>query len=243
MHRVNARMVMKANVDSAELQKFSAIAENWWDPHGPMRPLHVMNPVRTRWIDRHVRLSGRRALDVGCGGGVLTESMAHAGAQVTGIDLAGEPLQVARLHAQASGVTVCYLEASAEALAHDGAGPFDVVTCMEVLEHVPDPSQTVAACARLTAPGGWCFFSTINRNAKAFALAIVGAEYLLRLLPKGTHEYARFIRPSELVRHARDAGLDIVELTGLRYNPFTQHAALCDDTDVNYLLACRKPAA
>ena len=234
---------MTTNVDNAELQKFSAIAENWWDPSGPMRPLHAMNPLRTGWIDSHAPLRGRRALDVGCGGGVLAESMASRGAQVTGIDLADKPLEVARLHAQATGLAVRYLQASAEVLLEQEAGQFDIVTCMEVLEHVPDPSQTVASCARLAAPGGWCFFSTINRNAKAFALAIVGAEYLLRLLPKGTHEYARFIRPSELVRHARLAGLEIVDLAGLSYNPFTQQAALSGDTDVNYLLACRRPGA
>jgi 2-polyprenyl-6-hydroxyphenyl methylase/3-demethylubiquinone-9 3-methyltransferase len=233
---------MIANVDAAELQKFSTLAETWWDPRGPMRPLHEMNPLRTSWIDRHVGLRGRRALDVGCGGGLLAEAMARQGAEVTGIDMAGKPLQVARLHAVEAGTAVRYLESTAEALVKTEPGRYDVVACMEVLEHVPEPAQTVAACAQLAAPGGWCFFSTINRNAKAFALAIVGAEYVLRLLPRGTHEYAKFIRPSELVRHARDAGLDIAELAGIRYDPFTRRAEICADTDVNYLLACRSPA-
>jgi 2-polyprenyl-6-hydroxyphenyl methylase/3-demethylubiquinone-9 3-methyltransferase len=233
---------MSANVDATELQKFSAIAQRWWDPTGPMRPLHEINPIRTAWLDGHVRLAGQRVLDVGCGGGLLAEAMAARGACVTGIDMAGKPLEVARLHAQDSAADVRYLESTAEALAAREAAQFDVVTCMEVLEHVPDPAQTVAACAQLARPGGWCFFSTINRNAKSFALAIVGAEYVLKLLPKGTHEYAKFIRPSELIRHTRAAGLELVELTGVRYNPFTKRASLAADTDVNYLLACRKGA-
>ncbi len=229
------------NVDTAELEKFSALAEQWWDPAGPMRALHAINPVRTAWVDQHARLQGKRVLDVGCGAGLLTESMARLGAQVTGIDLASASLQVAREHAREAGLAIEYVESSVEALAQRGAGAFEVVTCMELLEHVPDPAQVVSACAQLTTPGGWCFFSTINRNAKAFALAIVGAEYALGLVPRGTHEYARLIRPSELVRSARNAGLELVELKGLRFNPFNQNVTLCDDTDVNYLVACRKP--
>lgn len=229
------------NVDQTELEKFSALASEWWDPNGPLRTLHAINPVRTTWVDQHARLQGKRVLDVGCGAGLLTESMARLGAKVTGTDLASASLQVAREHASKSGLTIDYLESSAEALAQTRAGMFDVVTCMELLEHVPDPAKVVSACAQLTAPGGWCFFSTINRNAKAFALAIVGAEYVLGLVPRGTHEYARLIRPSELVRFARNAGLELVELKGLRFNPFNQNVTLSEDTDVNYLVACRKP--
>lgn len=234
---------MTANVDDIELEKFSELAELWWDPLGPMRPLHEINPVRTAWIDRHVHLGGKRVLDVGCGGGLLTEAMAKLGAQVTGIDMASKALQVAQLHATTSATDVRYLETTAEELVEREAAQFDVVTCMEVLEHVPDPAQTVAACAQLACIGGWCMFSTLNRNAKSFVLAIIGAEYVLRLLPKGTHEYAKFIRPSELVRYTRAAGLDLVELCGIRYNPLTKRAALCTDTDVNYVLACRRVAS
>ncbi|HRK57663.1 MAG TPA: bifunctional 2-polyprenyl-6-hydroxyphenol methylase/3-demethylubiquinol 3-O-methyltransferase UbiG, partial [Burkholderiaceae bacterium] len=202
---------------------------------------HALNPVRTAWIDQHARLRGQHVLDVGCGAGLLTESMARAGARVTGIDLAAPSLEVARQHAQDGGLAIEYVESSAEDFAASHASTFKVVSCMELLEHVPEPAQTVHACAQLVAPGGWCFFSTLNRNPKAFALAIVGAEYLLNLVPRGTHEYARFIRPSELVRYTRDAGLDLVEIKGLRFNPFNQNVTLCDDTDVNYLLACRRP--
>jgi 2-polyprenyl-6-hydroxyphenyl methylase/3-demethylubiquinone-9 3-methyltransferase len=207
-----------------------------------MRPLHDINPVRLAWIDRLAPLAGRRVLDVGCGGGVLAEAMAARGARVTGIDLAGKPLRVAQLHALESGAEIDYREASAEALAAEMPGAFDVVTCMEMLEHVPDPSSAVAACASLVKPAGTVFFSTINRNVKSFALAIVGAEYLLNLLPRGTHEYAKLIRPSELVAHARAAGLELLDLVGMRYNPFSKTATLGPDTDVNYLVACRRPA-
>jgi 2-polyprenyl-6-hydroxyphenyl methylase / 3-demethylubiquinone-9 3-methyltransferase len=229
------------NADPAELQKFGALAHRWWDPQGDMRPLHEINPLRLAWIDRLAALSGKRVLDVGCGGGILAEAMAQRGARVTGIDLSAKPLRVAQLHALESGVTVDYREASAEHLAAESPGSFDVVTCMEMLEHVPDPASSVKASSTLARPGGWVFFSTINRNPKSFFFAIVGAEYVLRLLPRGTHEYARFIRPSELAAMARTAGLEVVEILGLTYNPLTRRFALGRDTDVNYLVACRKP--
>jgi 2-polyprenyl-6-hydroxyphenyl methylase/3-demethylubiquinone-9 3-methyltransferase len=229
------------NVDPAELRKFGDLAARWWDQEGPMRPLHEINPARLAWIERLAPLAGRAVLDVGCGGGVLAEAMAAKGARVTGIDLAGKALRVAQLHALESGAQVDYREGAAETLAAEQPASFDVVTCMEMLEHVPDPAASVAACTVLARPGGWVFFSTINRNPKAFALAIVGAEYLLQLLPKGTHEYAKFVKPSELSRYARAAGLVVHEVIGMTYNPFARVAALGRDTDVNYLMACRKP--
>ncbi len=231
-----------ANVDQAELRKFSDIAARWWDPNGPMRPLHEINPLRLAWIDRLVPLAGKRVLDVGCGAGVLAEAMAGSGAHVTGIDLAGKPLKVAQLHALESGADVNYEEGAAESWAERQPAAFDVVTCMEMLEHVPDPAQSVRACAALARPGGWVFFSTINRNSKSFLLAIVGVEYVLNILPRGTHEYVKFIRPSELTQYARSAGLALHELVGMTYNPFTKSASLGRDTDVNYLMAFRKPA-
>ena len=232
---------MGDNVDQAELLKFGELAAKWWDRDGPMRPLHDINPARLNWIDQHASLAGKRVLDVGCGGGVLTEAMAQKSAFVTGIDLADKPLKVAQLHALDSKSRVEYRECAAETLAAEEPESFDVVTCMEMLEHVPDPAQTVQACTRLTKPGGWVFFSTINRNAKAFALAIVGAEYVLNLLPRGTHEYAKFLKPSELARYARAAGLEVREVIGMQYNPFTKSASLGSDTGVNYMMACRKP--
>jgi 2-polyprenyl-6-hydroxyphenyl methylase/3-demethylubiquinone-9 3-methyltransferase len=232
-----------SNVDPQELAKFGELAHRWWDPESEFRPLHQINPLRLDWINRLAGLRGKRALDVGCGGGILAEAMAGQGAEVLGIDLAGRALKVAQLHAMESGVaTVRYRDIAVEDLAAEQPAQYDVVTCMEMLEHVPDPSSVVRACAALAKPGGWLFFSTLNRNPKAFLLAIVGAEYLLQLLPKGTHEYARFIRPSELARWCRDGGLEVQATRGLTYNPLTRRYRLTDDTGVNYLFACRRPA-
>jgi 2-polyprenyl-6-hydroxyphenyl methylase/3-demethylubiquinone-9 3-methyltransferase len=230
------------NVDAHELAKFSDLAHRWWDPESEFRPLHQINPLRLQWIDELAGLRGKTVLDVGCGGGILAESMAARAAQVTGIDLAARPLGVARLHALESGVTnLQYREIATEALAAERPGAFDVVTCMEMLEHVPDPAAVVQACFELARPGAWVFFSTLNRSPKSFLYAIVGAEYVLRLLPKGTHEYARLIRPSELARWCRDAGLDLQRTRGLEYNPLTRRYWLSTDTSVNFLFACRKP--
>ena len=233
---------MAVNADPQELSKFSELAHRWWDPHGEFKPLHAINPLRLEWIDMLASLRGRQVLDVGCGGGILAEAMARRGASVTGIDLAAKPLKIARLHALDAGVQgVEYLEVSAEDLAQRRPAEFDTVTCMEMLEHVPQPESVVRACAALARPGGHLFFSTISRNAKAFAFAIVGAEHVLRLLPKGTHEYARLIRPSELARACRAAGLEVIDLKGMQYNPLTGRYWLSGDTSVNYLLACTKP--
>lgn len=231
---------MMINADQNELEKFSQLAHRWWDPNSDFKPLHDINPLRLEWIDGHSPLAGKRVLDVGCGGGLLSEAMSEKGALVTGIDLSEKALSVARLHLLESGRQVDYRRISAEELAAEQAGGYDVVTCMEMLEHVPDPASTVAACATLVRVGGHVFFSTINRNPKAYLLAVVGAEYVLRMLPKGTHDYARFIRPSELSRWVRNAGLLPDELRGMTYNPFTRHYALGRDTDVNYLLHCVK---
>jgi len=229
------------NVDPRELAKFSALAHRWWDPTSEFRPLHEINPLRLDHIERLAGgLAGKRVLDVGCGGGILAEAMARKGAEVTGIDLGEKPIKVAMLHALESGMRVDYRVQAAEALADEQPGSFDVVTCMEMIEHVPDPASSVAACARLARPGGRVVFSTINRNAKSFLFAIVGAEYVLQMLPRGTHEYARFIRPSELVAHARAAGLAADDLTGMTYNPLTGTYALGRDVDVNYIAAFRK---
>ncbi|HWK85132.1 MAG TPA: bifunctional 2-polyprenyl-6-hydroxyphenol methylase/3-demethylubiquinol 3-O-methyltransferase UbiG [Caldimonas sp.] len=231
------------NADPHELAKFSELAHRWWDTESDFRPLHEINPLRLEWIDSLAPLGGRRVLDVGCGGGILADSMARRGADVLGIDLAGKALRVAQLHAiEAATPRVEYREVAAEDLAAEAPESFDVLTCMEMLEHVPDPAAIVAACGRLLKPGGWAFFSTINRNAKAFALAIVGAEHVLRLLPKGTHEYAKFIRPSELAAWCRAVSLDPVATRGLEYNPVSRRYRLSADTSVNYLVACRKPA-
>ena len=227
----------RPNVDPAELAKFSALAHRWWDPESEFRPLHEINPLRLAHIERLAGgLEGKRALDVGCGGGILAEAMAQRGANVMGIDLAEKPIKVAMIHAEETSSTVDYRVVSAEALAEEMPGAFDVVTCMEMLEHVPDPPSTVTACARLVKPGGHVFFSTINRNPKSFLFAIVGAEYVLNLLPRGTHEYARFIRPSELARACREAGLEVADLTGMTYNPLSKVYSLGRDVDVNYLM-------
>jgi 2-polyprenyl-6-hydroxyphenyl methylase/3-demethylubiquinone-9 3-methyltransferase len=228
------------NVDPAEIAKFDSAAPRWWDPDGEFRPLHDLNPVRLDYIDGRVGLAGRRVADVGCGGGLLAEGMARRGARVLGIDLSSEAVAVAKLHALETGVTVDYREMAAEALASAEPGAFDLVTCLEMLEHVPDPAAVVAATARLVRPGGDVVFSTINRNARSFALAIVGAEYLMRLLPMGTHRYARLIRPSELSRWARAAGLELVDLAGLAYDPFARRARLSGDVSVNYLAHFRR---
>ena len=228
------------NADPAELQKFSELAHRWWDPESEFKPLHQINPLRLDWIDETVHLAGKQVIDVGCGGGILSESMAARGAHVTGIDLSDKALGVARLHLYESCQTVDYRHISAEDMARETPGQFDAVTCMEMLEHVPDPASTIRACAALVKPGGHVFFSTLNRNPKAYLMAVVGAEYVLKLLPKGTHDYAKFIKPSELSRYVRNAGLDVEELIGMRYNPFTQIYALGRDTDVNYLMRTRR---
>lgn len=228
------------NADQAELDKFSELAHRWWDPESEFKPLHDINPLRLDWIDREVGLVGKKVLDVGCGGGILAESMATRGALVTGIDLSDKALSVARLHLLESGQKVDYRKISAEELADGMPDAFDIVTCLEMLEHVPDPASTVRACARLVRPGGRVFFSTINRNPKAYLFAVVGAEYVLNLLPRGTHDYTRFIRPAELARFCRDAGLAGEEVIGMTYNPFNKTYALGADTDVNYLMRTRR---
>ena len=229
------------NADPAELAKFSDLAHRWWDTESEFRPLHQINPLRLGWIESIAPLKDRRVLDIGCGGGILADAMARQGAQVLGIDLASKALKVAQLHALEAGTQgVDYREISAEALAAEQPGSFDVVTCMEMLEHVPDPASVVRACATLVKPGGHVFFSTINRNAKAFVFAIVGAEYVLSLLPRGTHEYAKFIKPSELAGYCRAAGLNLQHTRGMEYNPLSQHYWLSADTSVNYLLATQK---
>ena len=234
-------MQIKDNADPAELAKFSDLAHRWWDTESEFRPLHQINPLRLNWMLDIAAIDGKRVLDVGCGGGILADAMARRGADVLGIDLATKALRVAQLHAmEAQTPRVQYREISAEALAAEQPQSFDVVTCMEMLEHVPDPSSVVRACAQLVKPGGYVFFSTINRNPKSFLFAIVGAEYVLNLLPKGTHEYAKFIRPSELARYARDAGLELQQTKGLEYNPLTRRYWLSGNTSVNYMLAMRK---
>lgn len=235
--------VDSANLDPNEIGKFDAMASRWWDPHSEFKPLHEINPLRHAWIEQLAGgLQDKQVLDVGCGGGILSESMARGGAQVTGIDLGKGALQVARLHLLESGLEVCYERIAAERLAEERPGQFDLVVCMEMLEHVPDPASVIRACARLVRPGGQVFFSTINRNPKSYALAILGAEYLLRLLPVGTHDYERFITPAELGRWVRQAGLEPGEMTGLSYNPLTRSYRLNPaDVSVNYLLHCRRP--
>ncbi|MFC5499125.1 bifunctional 2-polyprenyl-6-hydroxyphenol methylase/3-demethylubiquinol 3-O-methyltransferase UbiG [Caenimonas terrae] len=229
------------NADPAELAKFSDLAHRWWDPESEFRPLHQINPLRLEWIQAQFPLAGQHVLDVGCGGGILADSMARKGADVLGIDLAGKALRVAQLHAlEAQTPHVKYREVSVEALAAEQPASFDAVTCMEMLEHVPDPASVVRACAALVKPGGWVFFSTINRNPKAFVLAILGAEYLLNLLPRGTHEYDKFLRPSELAGFCRASGLQLQQSRGLEYNPLTRRYWMSGDTSVNYLISTRK---
>jgi 2-polyprenyl-6-hydroxyphenyl methylase/3-demethylubiquinone-9 3-methyltransferase len=231
------------NVDQVEISKFEELASRWWDPHSEFKPLHDINPLRLDYIDQRAEINGKKVLDVGCGGGILAESMALRGAEVTGIDMGEAPLEVARLHMLESGAQLEYRQITAEALAAEIPGQFDVVTCMEMLEHVPDPGSVIAACAALVKPGGQLFFSTINRNPKAYLFAIVGAEYLLRMLPRGTHDFTKFIRPSEMEGWARAAGLELQALTGMVYNPFSQQYSLGRDLDVNYLAHCIRPTA
>ncbi|MFV8817093.1 bifunctional 2-polyprenyl-6-hydroxyphenol methylase/3-demethylubiquinol 3-O-methyltransferase UbiG [Haliea sp. E17] len=236
-------MNSSSNVDPSEIAKFEALASRWWDPGSEFKPLHDINPLRANYIDGHSPVAGRKLVDIGCGGGILSESMAQRGAEVTGIDMGEAPLSVARLHQLESGVEAEYLQSTAEALADERPGAFDIVCCMEMLEHVPDPGSVIAACARLAKPGGALYFSTINRNPKAFLFAIVGAEHILRMLPAGTHEYDKFIRPSELAGWLRDAGLQLQDMTGLTYNPLTRHYRLNPkDVSVNYMLHAVKPA-
>jgi len=231
------------NVDQSEIAKFESLAHRWWDPEGDFRTLHDINPLRLNYIARHCELVGRRVVDIGCGGGILAEAMAALGADVLGADLADGPLAVARLHAIETNTEICYRQISAEALATEAPGSFDVVTCLEMIEHVPDPASVVAACATLAKPGAHVFFSTINRSPKAWALAVVGAEYVLDLVPRGTHDYRKFIRPAELARAVRDAGLSTQEIIGMTYNPFTRKASLGANVDVNYFLHAIKPDA
>ena len=228
------------NVDPKEINKFEELASRWWDPKSEFRPLHDINPLRLNYIEQQAGLAGKKVVDVGCGGGILSESMAARGAKVLGIDMGETPLQVARLHLLESALEVDYRQSTAEALAEEMPGSFDIVTCMELLEHVPDPASTIAACAKLVKPSGHIFFSTLNRNPKSWLFAIVGAEYLLRLLPQGTHDFAKFIRPSELEAWIRHAELELEELIGMSYNPFTKQYSLGRDLDVNYMAWCMK---
>ena len=235
-------MTTNINADPAEIAKFSELAHRWWDTESEFRPLHQINPLRLEWIDKIAGVKGKRTVDIGCGGGILTDAMARKGASALGIDLSSNALKVAQLHAlEANTPGVSYREISAEALAKESPGQFDVVTCMEMLEHVPDPASVVQACSQLVKPGGWVFFSTLNRNAKSFLFAVVGAEYILNLLPRGTHEYAKMIKPSELLSFCRASGLQLRETKGMEYNPFTKRYWLSADTSVNYLLATQRP--
>ena len=231
---------MTGNVDQAELQKFSQLAHKWWDKDSEFRPLHDLNPLRLDYIDHYAQIDGKSVLDVGCGGGILSESMARRGAHVTGIDLAKKSLKVAQLHSLDSGVEVDYRCVPVEELAMEMPQQFDTVTCMEMLEHVPDPQSVIDAVARLVKPGGWVFFSTLNRNLKSYVMAVLGAEYVLGLLPRGTHDYQRFIKPSELTRMSRRAGLNIIDIRGVRYQPFNREAALCTDSSINYMMALQR---
>jgi 2-polyprenyl-6-hydroxyphenyl methylase / 3-demethylubiquinone-9 3-methyltransferase len=233
---------MNLNADPQELAKFGDLAHRWWDPNSEFKPLHDINPLRLGWIDRCCALRGKKVVDVGCGGGLLSEGMAALGAEVTGIDLGEKALGVARLHLYESGLKVDYRHIAAEQMAAENPEAFDVITCLEMLEHVPDPASIVSACAQMVKPGGQVFFSTINRNPKAYLFAVIGAEYVLNLLPKGTHDYARFLRPAELARHSREAGLSVVEVIGMSYNPLSRTYSLGRDTSVNYLIRARRDA-
>lgn len=239
---MNAPLQHSTNADPSEVQKFSDLAHRWWDPNSEFKPLHDINPLRLNWIDQTIGLNGKQVIDIGCGGGILSESMAARGAVVTGIDLSDKALSVARLHLLETGAKVDYQHIAAESMATEHPATFDVVTCLEMLEHVPDPQQTVAACAQLVKPGGDVFLSTLNRNPKAYLFAIIGAEYILNMLPKGTHDYAKFIKPAELVRMTRNAGLDLVSMIGMSYNPLTKVYSLGDDTSVNYMIHLRRSA-
>lgn len=236
-------MTHHANVDAAEVAKFEALASRWWDPDSEFKTLHDINPLRANWIDQLAGVAGKKLVDVGCGGGILAEALAQRGAEVTGIDMGEAPLNVAKLHQLESGVQVRYLQTTAEALADEEAESYDVVTCLEMLEHVPSPASVVEACTRLVKPGGQVFFSTLNRNPKSYLFAVVAAEYLLKMLPKGTHDYAKFIQPAELASYARNAGLEVKNLTGMTYNPlFKTYKLNSHDLSVNYLMHCTKPA-
>lgn len=237
----NLRNELNNNIDSSEIAKFEALAARWWDRNSEFKPLHEINPLRMGFIDSKINLAGLKVLDIGCGGGILSEAMAHRGAIVTGIDMGEAPLSVARLHLLESGLKIDYQQSSAEVFAQGKPGVYDAVTCMEMLEHVPDPASVLQACQTLLKPGGRFFLSTINRNPKSYLFAVLGAEYILRLLPRGTHDYQKFIRPSELARSARDAGLELKTLRGMTYNPFTKKYRLSDDVDVNYLMYLEKP--
>ena len=229
-----------SNADPVEIEKFSQLAHKWWDPQSEFKPLHEINPLRLNYIDRHASLAGKTVLDVGCGGGILSESMAGLNANVTGIDLSDKALQVAKLHLLESGKQVDYRKIAVEDMAAEHPGAFDIVTCLEMLEHVPDPDSVIAACAKLVKPGGWVFFSTINRNPKSYLYAVIGAEYVLNMLPRGTHDYAKFLKPSELAQSCRNAALNVTDLTGMSYNPLSKVYALGRDTSVNYMVACRR---
>lgn len=232
---------MTVNADPLEIQKFSELAHRWWDPSSEFRPLHEINPLRLEWINARAPLAGKNVIDIGCGGGILSEAMARKGAKVTGIDLSTKALKVAELHSLESGIDIRYKHIAAEDIAAEEAGQFDVVTCMEMLEHVPDPAAIVRAAATLVKPGGHVFFSTLNRNFKSYLFAVIGAEYILRMLPRGTHDYDKFITPSELAQFVRQAGLQVDGIKGLTYNPLTKIYSLNSDTDVNYMVACSKP--
>jgi len=234
------QVLTMSNVDPIELEKFSLLAHKWWDPNSEFKPLHEINPLRLDYINRIASLSGKTVLDVGCGGGILAESMAGSGATVTGIDLADKSLQVAKLHLLESGKQVEYRKIAVEALAEERPAHYDIVTCMEMLEHVPDPAGVIAACAKLVKPDGHVFFSTLNRNPKSYLLAILGAEYALNMLPRGTHDYAKFIKPSELAQWCRNSGLNVTKISGMSYSPLSKSYSLGKDTDVNYLIACRR---